>query len=171
MKKHLVYFLVFLFILTFSGCRSQKTNSNSEIPDDFSFSLTWDCYGISSYDSETGKLVKTTDTDHPEDYTAFYQLTDADKAYIYRLISDLDVHSYPDVYNPSNISSKPPMTLILTVCSNGTEKTIEAKNIAASFESEDKKGQLFLSTCKALRDLLTATAEWQALPDYENTYA
>ena len=39
-----------------------------------------------SYDSQTGKLVKTTDATNPDDYVTYYQLTDADKEYIYNLI-------------------------------------------------------------------------------------
>ena len=57
----------------------------TNIPEDFSFSLVWNCYGISSYDSQTGKLVKTTDATNPKDYITYYQLTDEDKEYIYNL--------------------------------------------------------------------------------------
>ena len=49
---------------------------------DFAFALTWNCYGISSYDSQTGKLVKTTDATNSDDYVTYYQLTDQDKEYI-----------------------------------------------------------------------------------------
>ena len=78
--------------------------------------------------------------------------------------------SYPDVYDPQNGMSKPSMTLILTVHCNGTKKTIKAENISLSFVSEDEKGQAFLSVCEAISNRLTATEEWNALPDYENLY-
>ena len=139
-------------------------------PEDFSFSLTWNCFGVSSYDSQTGKLVKTTDATNPDDYVTCYNLTDAEKTDIYQLISALDVNSYPDVYDPGNGLSKPSMTLILTVRVNGTEKTIQAKNIALSFESDNEKGQAFLTTCKTIQNLLTATDAWKVLPDYEHLY-
>ena len=42
----------------------------------FSFSLVWDCYGVSSYDSETGRLIKTTDATNPEDYITHCELTE-----------------------------------------------------------------------------------------------
>ena len=60
--------------------------AHTNIPEDFSFSLVWNCYGISSYDSQTGKLVKTTDATNPKDYITYYQLTDEDKEYIYNLL-------------------------------------------------------------------------------------
>ena len=140
------------------------------VPKDFSFSLTWNCYGVSSYDSKTGKLVKTTDATNPDNYVTSYNLTDAERTYIYQLLSKLDINSYPENYDPGNGLSKPSMTLILTVRADGTEQTIQAKNIALSYESDNEKGQAFLTACKTIRDILTATEEWNALPDYEYLY-
>ena len=139
--------------------------------DDFSFTLTWNCYGVSSYDSATGKLVKTTDTTHPNDYITYYHLTDEQKLSILRLIEDLNVDSFPDDYNPNEgQASSPSMTLILTVRTNNTVKTIKAENIALSYSSNSKKGQAFLDACKEIKDLLMSTDEWKALPDYEFLY-
>ena len=42
------------------------------LPTEFSFSLTWGTFGISSYDSATGKLVKTKDAPTPEAYITTY---------------------------------------------------------------------------------------------------
>ncbi len=137
----------------------------------FSFSLTWNCYGVSSYDSKTGKLVKTTDATHPEDYVTKAYLTDEQLTEIYSLISEMDVNTYPDAYNPhAGAASKPPMTLILSVDMGGTEKTIRAENIAISYETDNEKGQIFLTACKTIIDMLTATEEWKALPEYEFFY-
>ena len=139
--------------------------------DDFSFALTWGCYGISSYDSRTGKLVKTTDATHPEDYITSYRLTAEEMRTVYGLITDLDVESYPDEYDPNEgWMSSPSMTLILTVRMGQTEKIIAAKNIVIRYFSEDEKGQRFLTVCKTIEELLTATEEWKALPDYEVLY-
>lgn len=139
--------------------------------DSFSFSLTWGCYGISCYNSETGKLVKTTDATNPDDYVTEYLLTDKQKLDIYNLISSLDITTYPDSYNPNeNISSSPTMTLILSVKTDKTQKNITAENIALSFESQDAKGQKFLDTCNKIIDILTQTDEWKSLPEYEFFY-
>ena len=146
------------------------SSSNKSVPDDFSFALTWNVYGISSYDSETGKLVKTNDTTNPEDYTTYCQLTDEDMEYIYNLIVALDVHSYPDIYDPQTPPSDPDATLILTVRVDDEEKTIKAECVSLFFVSENEKGQLFFDTCNAIGNLLEATDEWKALPDYENLY-
>ncbi|MDE5995971.1 MAG: hypothetical protein K2G56_03545 [Eubacterium sp.] len=140
--------------------------------DRFSFSLTWGCYGISSYDSKTGKLVKTTDATNPEDYVTTYWLTTEQKQTIYDLILNLNVTDYPDKYNPSTngLISSPSMTLILSVKSDTVQKTITAADIAYTYKADNREGQRFLSVCKAIEDILTSTEEWKSLPEYEFIY-
>ncbi len=155
------------------GVQQESTEFLPEnMPEDFSFSLTWGCYGISSYDSSTGKLVKTTDATHPEDYVTAYHLSEEEKMEIYECIRVLDPEEYPDTYDPQEggLMSEPSMTLILSVYANGTEKTITAKDIAYSYNSKDKKGQAFLSACKSIMTILTETKEWKVLPEYEFIY-
>ena len=140
--------------------------------DSFSFSLTWDVYGISSYDSATGKLIKTWDATIPEDYITTYYLTEAQKEKIYNLIASLDILSYPDDYDPHNGGGLclPPSRIVLTVKTNTTEKTITADGMISGYETENSKGQNFLSACKEIVDILTETEEWKALPDLEHYY-
>ena len=140
--------------------------------DNFSFSLVWGCYGISSYDSETGTLVKTTDATNPEDYITTLHLSGTQQFEIWELLWDLDVEEYPDEYDPhgGKLTSSPSMTLILTVRTDDCIKTVRAEDIALTFETTDTKGQKFLTVCKAIEDILTATDEWKALPEYEHFY-
>lgn len=141
------------------------------MPEDFSFALTWDCYGVSSYDSKTGKLVKTTDATHPEDYITSHALNEEEAERIYNFIRALNINDYPRIYNPhGGLASEPPATLILTVRVGDKAKVIKAEDISASYETGNKKGQSFLTTCKEIRDILTSTEEWKALPDYEFYY-
>ncbi len=163
MKKLLVFLI---FVLSSAGC-----SSSVAIPEDFSFTLTWGCFGVSSYDSRTEELVKTTDAKNPNDYITYYQLTDDDKEFIYNLISSLDVNSYPDVYDPTgSVSSIPPMMFILTVYRNDTNKTIKAEDVSLNSEPDDEKGEVFISVCGEICNRLTSTEEWKALPDYEKYY-
>ena len=140
--------------------------------DDFAFSLTWGCYGISSYDSESGKLVKTSHATNPDEYITTYYLTEQQEQKIYNLIMELDVDSYPNSYNPQpdGRMSFPSFTLILSVRCGATQKTITAKDIVCSYESEDAKGQKFLTVCKEISEILEETEEWKALPEYEFFY-
>ena len=145
---------------------------NTDVPDNLSFSLTWNTYGISSYDSATGKLVKTTDATNPEDYITTLQLDGQQLFAIWELLWELDIETYPDEYDPhgGELSSDPSMTLILTLREGDKVKTVRAEDIALTYESNDPKGQKFLDTCKGIRDILTATEEWKALPEYEFFY-
>lgn len=147
-------------------------NNPTDTADSFSFSLVWGCYGISSYDSETGQLIKTTHATTPADYVTTYHLTKAQKQQIFNLIKDLNVTAYPSIYNPhpNGLISKPSMTLILSVKMGSINKTITAADIALTYESRDSEGQRFLTVCKAIQDILTATDEWNALPEYEYFY-
>lgn len=163
---------VLLFAILCSACTNvKKSETNKSSMEDFYFRLTWGCYGISSYDSETGKLVKTKDATHLEDYITNYKLTDEELEEIYDLIEELDVETYPDYYNPNEGEmSSPTMTLILVVNTGDGEKMIAAKDIAISYNSKDRKGQKFLDACKTIRDILIETKEWKALPEYEFLY-
>lgn len=177
MKRITGLLMCLCLIVMLSACQNEETSKNEETSmgslDDFNFSLTWDCYGVSSYDSKTGKLVKTTDAANPEDYVTTYRLTPEQKQKIYDLISDLNVTSYPDTYNPhkNGLSSSPSMTLILSVNTDKVQKTITAADIAMSYGSEDRKGQKFLSVCEAIKDILIETDEWKSLPEYEVFYS
>ena len=140
-------------------------------PMGFSFRLTWGCYGESSYDSHTGRLVKTTNATNPQAYVTEYHLTAAQWEQVRRLIEGLDIKSYPDIYDPNRgVISSPSMTLILTVSTDEGVKTVAAENIALSYESGDPKGQAFLDVCRQIRQILTDTQAWRALPDYEFYY-
>lgn len=150
---------------------SQNSQSSQSSLDNFSFSLTWNCYGVSSYDSETGKLVKTTDATNPEDYITTYHLTDAQKQQIYEMIKDLDITSYPDEYNPDEYgTSIPSMNLILSVKTDDIDKTVTAKETVLSYQANNAKEQKLMDVCESIRDILTETEEWKALPDYEFLY-
>lgn len=170
MKKTAVLFALLLSAAVLASCR--RSSGLPEEPDGFTFSLTWGCYGISSYDSSTGQLVKTTDASNPEDYVTTCRLTAEELSQIYDILRELDVESYPDTYNPhkNGLASVPPMTLILTVRTNTIQKTITAENIAYTDGADNAKGQAFLDACREIRDILTATDEWKALPEYEVIY-
>ena len=137
--------------------------------ENFSFSFTWNTYGVSSYDSATGKLIKTTDTQTPEKYTTYYKLTELQRKQLYALIINLDVLSYPDEYDPNPTMGKdPPSKIILSVKTKDFEKTITVENDVG--EPIDTKAAYFCDACRIIRGTLMQTEEWKALPDYEHYY-
>ncbi len=137
---------------------------------DFEFSLTWGCYGVSSYDSATGKLVKTSHATHPENYITTLHLTPSQYEEIKQLFRNLEIEGYPDEYNPSKWMSTPSATLILSLKTDTLEKTVTAAEIALDMKGKNRQGQKFLDTCDAIAEILMASDEWKALPDYEFYY-
>ena len=82
MKKTFLFLsLILLSLFLLIGCgidrehiflkeRIAAKSSQEYDLDDFYFKLVWGTYGESSYDSRTGKLIKTTNATRPEDYVA-----------------------------------------------------------------------------------------------------
>lgn len=168
MKKIILILLATVILFPcFSGCA--KRSLPKEVPEDFSFALTWGVYGISSYDSRTGKLVKTKDATNPRDYVTYVKLSDEVMELIYKKLRALDVESYPDEYYPT-LGSEPSAELILTVRKGDNVKTITAKDVSLSYDALFPKGKRFIDTCLDISDILTSTKEWKALPDYEFYY-
>ena len=175
--KRLIYLILACAVLLiyFGGCAEsqppKEETEETQIPEDFSFALTWGVYGISSYDSKTGKLVKTKDATDPEDYVTQLELSEETLEEIYEMIRKLKPDSYPDEYDPDpNRSSDPSADLILTVRTGDDVKTITAKEVSLTYETRSIKGKRYIKTCRAISDILTSTEEWKALPDYEFFY-
>ena len=137
---------------------------------DFSFSLTWGTYGISSYDSATGRLIKTSDVGNNEDYETTHFLTAQEKVRIFAIIEQLNPYIYPDEYNPTEgIATVPYQNLILSVEMYDETKTITAKQVAFD-KATSPEGKRFMDACKKIVDILKNTDEWKSLPDYPYLY-
>ena len=167
MKKAICVFLL-LCLSAAAGCGQNANENRNPMPADFSFALTWNVYGVSSYDSAAGRLVKTTDATNPADYETALTLTQEELQSVYALLSGLSLEEYPDEYNPApGQGSEPSETVILTLRANGEEKTVACRNIALNCAGGDDRGKAFLSVVREIETMLTASPQWQALPDYE----
>ena len=169
MKKFALILALLMLIPCLSGCGEKILPD--ERPEDFSFSLVWGTYGTSSYDSRTGKLVKTTDATNPEDYVTYLHLSDETLDYFYGLLRDLDVEAFPDEYNPDrHTMCTPSSALTVTVRAGGRKKTVRVDDMAASRIAYIGKCKKYIEACTAIRDFLMHTEEWKALPEYEFFY-
>lgn len=137
---------------------------------DSSFALTFNTYGVSSYDSATGKLVKTTDATHPEDYVTEFYMSEEQISEISALIRGLDILSYPDEYQPTAAISEPHEILILSVRVGCEEKIVKCEEVAIGAKGCDEKAQAFLDVCERIQEIIYASEEWQSLPEYERLY-
>ena len=147
---------------------------------DFSFSITWGCYGVSSYDSETGKLIKTTDAADVEKYTCYVKLSDEELSLVRRyLCSDIDLKDYPAAYDPFNapgaktkLMSEPSQTITVSVTVGGETESVSCKNIAFGSVRDcfSKEAEALWQAVTQTIDLITSLPEWEAFPEYERFY-
>lgn len=137
---------------------------------DFEFSLVWSTYGRSSYNSETGELVKEKYAKDIEEFTTTYFLSSQEILTVYKTLVNLEMRSYPDEYNPTEgLGSDPSETLILRAKIDRIDKTITATGVAFS-DATSEKGQAFMDACRVISGIVTATEEWKALPEYPYLY-
>lgn len=162
----------------------EREKNRIEVPEDFTISFTWGTFGVSTYDSDTGKLIKKTKyIENTEghtlaDYTTEYHLSDTEKEDLFRLITDMDFGSYPDEYNPyEGKYSSPSVTIIIRVKYKGFDKTISCVDIVEplglwfnehfSPDQLPEKAKKFLRLYNVLYDMLVNSEEWKALPEPE----
>lgn len=190
MKKTVPVLMMCLFVLFgCTGCvniiqhtdpASFNEQSGIELPEDFSFSIVWGTYGVSSYDSKSGKLVKTKDASNVGKYTAYVKMSKSELQNVYRcLFCDISLFSYPDSYDPFNapdaenrIASQPNQTIIISVTANGSTKTVRCDSVAYGRLDDcySDEAKAFLSAELEIVNLITSFPEWKAFPEYEYFY-
>lgn len=145
------------------------------LPIDFSFSIVWNTYGISSYDSQTGELVKTNDATDVSKYTDYVKMSENELKQIYEyLCVDIKLSDYPTIYDPFNaqIESDPNQTIIISVTANGETHTVTCKDIAFGALSDCycDEAKAFMTAQNNIVTLITSLPQWQAFPEYEKFY-
>ena len=157
-----------LLLLTLTSCNLFKRSLPKEMPEDFSFQVMWNNYGISTYDSKTGILIKHKYASNADNYTTTYFLTDNELKEIYNLIYELNIESYPDEFPYGTfVDAYPSSTLSLTVFTKDYSKTVKADSVGA-YEAFTIKGTKYLEVIKGISAILTETEAWKALPDYDS---
>ena len=188
-RRFSVLLAALLVLLSVSSCVGpvqHKTgtpapeNEGIGLPEDFSFSIVWNTYGISSYDSASGKLVKTKDTEHIGKYTKYVKMSEEELKTVYRyLFYDIDLTAYPDVFDPFNApgaetiyTSEPNQTVIISATANGVTKTVTCEKIAYGTPNScfSEEARQFMLAKDKIVSLITSFPEWEAFPDYEHYY-
>lgn len=151
-----------------------------DVPEGFGFSLVWNTFGQNSYDSRTGRLVKTTNATHPEDYVTEMFFSPEDMRWVYTAVQNMDLSVYPNSYDPFNAPDAelvqmvtPSQNLVLTVWDGGkVVKRIECMNVLyfGMAEGYDDAAKDFVALCRGISERVYASSEWKALPEYEFFY-
>ena len=181
MKKRKLAVLGLALLLFLFACRAApETGKTGEAAPlrNYTFYFRFDVFGISSYNSATGELIKTRDATAPSRYCATHFLTEAEREEIGSLLASLDLPSYPAEYDPFNAPdaeekrmTAPDQTIVLSVVTPAFSKTVTCKNVCLGMTGGyDDASQRFLDVCARLKEILTSTEEWKSLPDYEFLY-
>ena len=159
-------------LMAISSCSSSAVPSFSVAQEDFYFVLTWGVQLDSSYDSRTGTLIKTkyVRERQPEEYIATYQYPNINE--IYEMAKSINVYSYEDDYYPyegCSIRSNPSVDYVFEI----NDKTITSKDCPLLQEIPNdvtKKGKQYLSLILTIKDTLTNSDGWKAMPEFEVLY-
>ena len=172
MKKCILFLLPLL-----ASCSLSSNNQTEKLykNDDFEFSIVWDL-SRSSYDSETGELVKSRDyVEHkPEDFITNYNLLTDERKAIFNKAIEIDVCSYDEKYNPyledDNASwlVEPSAGLIYEDSYIRIEIPFYTNN--KRYNPTNKKGKALIEYFQLIIDIVINTDEWKSLPDYEVLY-
>ena len=138
----------------------------------FTFSLTWGTGFDSSYDSNSGTLIKANKVikRSPEEYVTTFEYPSLES--LYEKAKNLPLYSYPsdyDAYDGVSISTNPTTNYRLTI----DDKTIEVRNcpIYNGYpEGLSWNAKKFLEIVFEIRDTILNSEEWKALPEYEVFY-
>lgn len=173
----------FFVCLCLLGAGTLYTYSAQAVPSDFSFSIVWGVCGISSYDSKSGKLIKTKMASDAEKYTACVTLSEEELKLIYHyLCEEIDLSAYPAVYDPFNapdaqtvFASEPSQTIVISVTANRKSYTVSCEGILLAYAADlsdcyCEEAKAFMRAENHVVSLLTSLPEWQALPDYDVFY-
>jgi len=185
LKKILLFTFILLFMFTLSSCKKVYIHENLpindvdlsdiELPNDFKFSITWNCYGVSSYDSKTGKLIKRSDADNVKKYTTYVKMSENELKLVFKyLCVDINLFDYDDSFDPFNdptsenkIWSSPQQTLIISITKNNETKTVSCIDVPLGDEGYNEKANNFLLAHSNVVTLITSFIEWKNIPEYE----
>ena len=144
----------------------------------FGFAIGWGIYSDSTYDSRTGKLVKSGIQPDIADYTTTLVLSGEQLAAVKEILDRLDLASYPAEFTPyddvdrTGMEMSIPYETIKIVMYDG-EKTLYAccdEICLGGSNVYSEKTKAFLNAAREITRMITAAPEWQSLPELVNFY-
>lgn len=144
----------------------------------FGFAIGWNIYSDSTYDSRTGKLVKSHFQPDIADYTTTLVLSGEQLAAVKEILDRLDLASYPAKFTPyydvacTEMEMSIPYETIKIVMYDG-EKSLSVCCDEICLGGSDvysEKTKAFLNAAREITSMITAAPEWQSLPELVNFY-
>lgn len=170
MKRFIALLLSVIFL---SGCDVMDLFNPlpKQMPEDFSFSIIWNTFGVSSYNSKTGELIKYSEAKEPSLYKTSLFLSNEDTMNIYDKLHNLNFANYNETLSSSNFYQSIPFSnLSISVTTSKISKTLSANEVGNVELAKNESAQIFLDTINFIVNIIESSAEWIALPDFEIVY-
>ncbi|MBP5155237.1 MAG: VWA domain-containing protein [Clostridia bacterium] len=144
----------------------------------FGFAIGWGIYSDSTYDSRTGRLVKSHFQPDIADYTATLVLSEEQLAAVKEILDRLDLESYPAEFTPYDdidstvMEQTIPYETIKIVMYDGPRAVSVCCNEIALFgeKAYSEKTKAFFNAAQEITRIITASPEWQSLRELVNLH-
>ena len=169
MKKILVSMFLLVFGLCLVGCDSNMTSLPQEMPEDFSFTLTFDFDGY--YDSKTGVLQNGFNYDLNCECITTLKFSEEELKEIYGIFLDGTIDRWKEKLTVSDDLVEPSYTIDISFTANN--ETINICIYGASFISlEEWKNSVRLGKAyyRIVDEYIKASDEFKSLPENQNLY-
>ena len=169
-KKLISFILSLLMMIPLVSCNN-KNPLSKEMPDDFSFSLVWSVFGKSSYNSETGELVKSKFEPEEELYKTTCFLTQEELLEVYNILLDANVNRFDEFKDWEFNSADPAGDYQITISTGAFEKTIKAPyGTYIDDGANSLRANKFIEVMESIIKIVKNTDEWKAMPDETQMY-
>ncbi len=169
MKKILISIFLLVFSLSLFGCDTNMTSLPKEIPDDFSFTLTFGFDGY--YDSKTGILKNGYNYDLDCECATTLHFSEEELEEIYEIFLEGSIDRWKEELTVGDDLVRPSYTIRITFTSNN--QTFNIKIHGASYISLDEwKNSVKLGKAyyKIVDEYIIASDEFKSLPENQNLY-
>ena len=167
MKKFLICLFIVIFCLV--GCDTNMTSLPHEMPEDFSFTLTFGFDGY--YDSKTGILKNGYNYDLNSECQTTLLFDEKELEEIYQIFLEGSIDRWPEELTVSDNLFEPSYDIQISFTADG--KTENIKIYGASFLSLDEwKTGVRLGKCyfKIVDEYIKSSEEYKSLPPNQQLY-
>lgn len=169
MKKILVSMLLLLFSLYLAGCDTNMTSLPKQMPEDFSFILTFDFDGY--YNSKTGVLKNGYNYDLDCECKTTLLFTEQELKEIYEIFLEGLIDRWDEKITVSDNLVVPSYVIDISFTANG--ETINLSIYGASFISLDEwenSVRIGKAYYRIVDEYIKASEEYKSLPKNQNLY-
>ena len=163
-NKLVSFILSLCMLFTITSC----STFSKTMPEDFHFSLTWGPFGCSSYNSETGELIKKKD----ENIQTTYFMDEAELKQVYEILMDYRIHKIDKLTNFGFFFCSPPGKYEIVMYTDDIKHVIKTPDSGVDFSRKPYtiKARRFYNAIVEIKNIIYESEEWKSLPDSEMLY-